>query len=194
MTTNLTGPTSPQYTLEDSLTGLKITWQGKKDWGRFSSAAFTILINLFVAGVILWYADIDDYRVIVSQTATLILIILMGAYVIYRIVRKTRELMAALLDHEIIQIDNQTLTIERSGFLNIDRELVYPADKIQSIRASTSGFPHGLYPVFTVGGDALTRYRLGVDQVFCRGINADDAGVLLGKIHARFPQYRDVKS
>ena len=56
-----------------------------------------------------------------------------------------------------------------------------------------TGVTRGLYPVFSVGGDALTRYRLGVDQVFCRGINEADAAVVLGRIHERFPHYRDIK-
>ena len=57
MTTDLTNSTTPLYTLEDNLTGLKITWQGKKDWGRFTSNAFSILLNLVVIGIILYYCQ-----------------------------------------------------------------------------------------------------------------------------------------
>jgi hypothetical protein len=193
MTTDLTDSTTPQYTLVDTLTGIEITWQGKKDWGRFASYAFSILLNLVVIGIILYYFSTGAYGELLSQTLTLVMVILLTVYMLYRLYRRLKDMTGALLAHEIIQINDQALTIRRSGFMNIQREVAYPADKIQSIRSMTSGVTRGLYPVFAVGGDTLTRYQLGVDQVFCRGIDETDAAVVLGKIHARFPHYRYVK-
>ena len=194
MTTNLTNSTTPLYSLEDSLTGLKITWQGKKDWGRFASNAFSILINLVVIGIILYYASTGAYGELLSQTLTFVMIILLTAYILYRLYRRLKDMTAALLAHEVIQIDNLSLTIRRSGFMNIQREVAYPADKIQCIRSLNTGITRGLYPVFSVGGDALTRYRLGLDQVFCRGITGADAAAVLTRIHERFPRFRDIQA
>jgi hypothetical protein len=193
MTTDLTDSTTPQYTLVDTLTGIEITWQGKKDWGRFASYAFSILLNLVVIGIILYYFSTGAYGELLSQTLTLVMVILLTVYMLYRLYRRLKDMTGALLAHEIIQIDDQALTIRRSGFMNIQREVAYPADKIQSIRSMTSGVTRGLYPVFAVGGDALTRYQLGVDQVFCRGIDETDAMTVLGRIHERFPHYRYLK-
>ena len=193
MTTDLTNSTTPLYTLEDNLTGLKISWQGKKDWGRFSTNAFQILLNLSVIGIIIYYARTGAYGELLSQTLSLVMVVLLGVYMLYRIFRRLKDMTGALLAQEIIQIDDQALTIRRSGFLNIQRAVAYPADKIQSIRSMNTGVTRGLYPVFSVGGDALTRYRLGVDQVFCRGISEADAAVILGRIHQRFPHYREIK-
>jgi hypothetical protein len=191
MTANLTGRATSKYVLENTPTGLKITWQGKKDWARFSSNALSILLNLIVIWAIVYYTDASILQESGARSATVILFILAGAYLIYRIFRRVKDLTGSLLDNEIITFDVQAMTIERTGWLNIKRQVTYPADKIQSIRSLNTGATRSLYPVFTVGGDALTRYRLGTDQVFCRGINATDAAELLGKIHARFPQYRD---
>jgi hypothetical protein len=193
MTTDLTDSTTPQYTLVDTLTGIEITWQGKKDWGRFASYAFSILLNLVVIGIILYYFSTGAYGELLSQTLTLVMVILLTVYMFYRLYRRLKDMTGALLAHEIIQINDQALTIRRSGFMNIQREVAYPADKIQSIRSMTSGVTRGLYPVFAVGGDALTRYQLGVDQVFCRGIDETDAMTVLGRIHERFPHYRYLK-
>jgi hypothetical protein len=194
MISDSTGSTYPQYTLDDSLTGLQITWQGKKDWGRFTSNAFSAFLILGVIGVILYYTSTGAYGELLSQTLTLVLVGLLSMYILYRLYRRLKDMTAALLAHEIIQIDDQTLTINRSGFMNIQREVAYPADQIQCIRSMHSGFAHGLYPVFRLGGDSLTRFRLGMDQVFCRGINQADAGIVLEKIYQRFPHFRDIKA
>jgi hypothetical protein len=193
MTADLAPSTTPQYTLVDTLTGIKITWQGKKDWGRFTSNAFSILLNLAVIGIILYTFITGAYGELLSQTLMRVMIILLAAYMLYRLYRRLKDMTGALLAHEIIQIDNQALTIRRSGFMNIQREVAYPADKIQSICSLSTGVTRSLYPVFSVGGDALTRYRLGVDQVFCRGISEADEEVILSRIHERFPNYRDIK-
>lgn len=194
MTTDLTNSTAPLYSLEDSLTGLKITWQGKKDWGRFASNAFSILINLVVIGIILYYFITGAYGELLSQTLILGMVVLLAAYMLYRLYRRLKDMTAALLAHEIIQIDDQALTIRRSGFINIQREVAYPADKIQCFRSLSTGVTRGLYPVFSVGGDALTRYRLGLDQVFCHGITEADAASVLTRIHERFPRFRDIQA
>jgi hypothetical protein len=191
----ITGTISPNHPiLENTRTGIKITWQGKKDWGRFGNTAFMILLHLIVIGILLYYFITGNYAVLFSQTLTLVMVFLLVAYMLYRIYRLLMDLTNALLAHETIQVDDQALTITRSGFMNIQREVAYPADKIRSISSTSSGHTHGLYPVFLASGDILTRNRLGTDEVFCRGISEVDAEKTLTKIHELFPRYQVVKA
>jgi hypothetical protein len=190
MITNTPPPTHP--ILEDTLNGIKITWQGKRDWNRFANNAFSVFLNLLVIGVIAYYAGMGFFSEMTAQTATLIMLVVLGAYMIYRIYRRMKDLTGALLNHEVIQIDSRAVTIMRSGFLNIEREVVYPAERITSIRTSVSAVNKYLFLNFAMGGDILTRFKLGRDQVFCLGISEADAKDVLEKIQARFPQYRDI--
>jgi hypothetical protein len=190
----ITDITQPRLTITDTINGIQITWQATKDWGRFANNAFSILLNLFVIGIIAYYIVTGSFDQLTSETATLVVLAVLTVYMLYRFYRRGREMIGAFLTHEVIQIDNQALTITRSGFMNIQREVAYPADRIQSIRSMASGYTRGLYPVFTLGGDALTRFRLGMDQVFCRGISESDAASTLARIHERFPRYQGIKA
>jgi hypothetical protein len=189
----LTDPTNSHFTLSDTLSGISITWQGQRDWSRFTGNALTILINLLAIGVIAYYTSVGAFGDMTTRIVTLFVLTFVGMYLLYRVYRRLQDLTGALLHHESIQIDDQAVTIERSGFLNMERKVAYPADRIQSIRSTTGGSNRSLFLSFKLGGDALTRYGLGNDQVFCRGISEADATTVLGKIHDRFPQYRDVK-
>jgi hypothetical protein len=190
MTTN---PITPQLSFEDTLNGLKITWQGKRDWNRVASNAFSVLVNLLAFGIIAYYAGMGFFSEVASQVLIWAIAALLSVYMIYRIYRRMKDLIGGLLGHEIIQIDDRAVEIERSGFLNIERQVTYPADKINSIRTTAIGVNSCFYLSFRMGGDFLTRSRLSTDQVFCRGISREDAEVILGKVYTRFPQYRDIK-
>ena len=119
---------------------------------------------------------------------------MLAAYLIYRIFRRVRELTRALLKDELIEVDGQAVTFTRSGFLNIERKVAYPADSIAAVRTTRLGSDRCLYLTFILGGAALTRFRISMDQVFCRGISESDAAATLARIHERFPQYRDIKA
>ena len=180
----ITDPFTQQFKIEATITGIQITWLGKREGNRIAGNALTILVNLLAVGVIAYYTGPGLFGDVTTQTVTLILLTIVGMYLLYRIYNRLKDLAAALMAHEIIKIDSQGVTIERSGFLNQEQRVVYPADKIASIRSTTGGKDQSLFLVLIVGEP----------QIFCRGINETDASTTLAKIQDRFPQYRDIKS
>jgi hypothetical protein len=177
-------PFTQQFKIEDTLTGIQITWLGKRDRSRVAGNALTILVNLLAVGVIAYYTGPGLFGDVTTRTVTLILLTIVGMYLLYRVYLRMKDLISILLNHEVIQIDSQAVTIERSGFLNQEQQVVYPADKIASIRSTASGNSRCLFLVFIVGEP----------QIFCRGISEANAAATLAKIHERFPHYRDIKS
>jgi hypothetical protein len=191
---NISSTPSPAHPfIEDTPTGIRITWQGRKDWGRFSSSSLTILVNLLAVGVIAYYTGPGAIGDTNTRIVTLILLTIVGMYLLYRVYNRVKDLTTALLDHEVIQVDAQGVTIEHSGFLNVERQVVHPADRIQSIGITTLGLNRCLFLSFKTGGKILTSYKPGIDPIFCRGISEADATAALAKIQERFPQYRDIK-
>jgi len=186
-------PSPDQPAIEDTLTGLRITWQGRKDWGRFTSNSLAILVNLLAVGVIAYYTGPGAIGDTTTRIVTLILLTIIGMYLLYRVYDRVKDLTTTLLNHEVIQVDAQGVTIERSGFLNVERQVVYPADKIQSIRITTLGLTRCLFLSIKTGGEILSRTKLGIDQLFCRDISDAGATATLAKIQERFPQYRDIE-
>ncbi|MGA9397557.1 MAG: hypothetical protein WBV22_04780 [Anaerolineaceae bacterium] len=189
----ITNPTTPQLTILDTLSGLQITWQGKKDWGRFFNSVFSLLYNLlFILLAVILYREGLFYMLSPFSLAGIVII----AVVVYsacRLIEVSLHLMDALLDREIIQIDARSLTIERSGFLNFERHVSIPAERIKNIKLGALGFPKSILVNLTKDGNFLSRFKLSGDVTFCRGISEADVTSVLGKIHERFPRYKDIK-
>jgi hypothetical protein len=179
----ITDPTTQQFKIEATMTGIRITWIGKREGSRIAGNAITILVNLLAVGVIAYYTGPGSFGDVTTRTVTLILLTIVGMYLLYRIYDRVKDLAATLLNHEVIQVDAQGVTIERSGFLHLQRQVVYTSDKIACIRSVASGNNQSLFLVLIVGEP----------QIFCRGISETDATATLAKIQERLPQYRDIK-
>ena len=190
----ITDPFTQQFTIEDMLGAIRITWQGKKDMGGILTAGIWFLYNLFLIGLLAYFIQAGGFNFGPSQEVTLIMFILFAVVIMRAMYKRVIRLMEVLLNHEVIQIDSLGVTVERSGFLNIENKVVYPAERISSIRIAITGYARSLGLNFAPGGGFLIRFKLGGNQTFCRGISEADAAAALAKIQERFPQYREIKS
>jgi hypothetical protein len=187
----ITESNTTQLTTLDTLNGIKITWQGKQDWVKFFSSALSILYYLAIFGMIIYFYLSANFGGI--PVLAVVITIAFLIYAIYYLFTRVMRLIEALLDHEVIQVEDKGVTIEKSGFLNIERQFVYPVEKIACIRMIAYGVTRSLGLTFASRGTIMTRLKLEGDCIFCRGISEADAVAMLGKIHERFPQYRVAK-
>lgn len=189
-----TDPTMKQLSIEDTFSGIKIIWQGKRNWRRIQANAITFVYYLFFIWLALnWYQK-GAFEGISLQAFLWFLVILLVVFVLYYMFKQAVRLLESLLDHELIQLDNRAVTIERSGFLNIKRQVVYPAERIRSIRLTASAVSSSLWIDFAPEVDRSTRIKLPAGTLFCRGIGETDATAVLGRIYERFPRYQEIKT
>jgi hypothetical protein len=115
-------------------------------------------------------------------------------YVLYK---KFLEAIEYVFDKEIIEIDEQSVRIERSGFLGLRARRVFLADNVKGIN-TTFSFPEKFnflsrlpFTSSNIGAFVIWHgHGMRPFYNFGRGVSQQDAQNLLDTIYRKFPKYR----
>jgi hypothetical protein len=180
-------------TIEETAQYLRITWQGKQDNFNAIRSGFIILVYI---GFAAWVSHLlQDMRLQGSEFSLASWIVL-GITVIYLLssaIWRAIHVMESLMDHEIITIDEQSISFVRNGPGRLKQRARIPAAQVKYIHQTISGFNRVVYLEPTTIGSLQSRFRPIALPAFCRGISETDATIILSRIHERFPHYRYVK-
>jgi hypothetical protein len=170
-----------------------MTWQGKRD--TFNAIRSSVIILVYIAfGT--WVSYL--LRDMQSQGRELSLAswIVLGVTIIYllsSLVWRVMHVFESLMNCDAITINEDSVSIVRSGLGGLCQRARIPAAHIKYICQTMAGFNRILYLELTFAGELSTRFKPIALPAFCRGIGEADATTLLEKIQTRYPQYRDMK-
>ena len=114
-------PVSSNFVVENSIDSIKVTIHGRKQWGWFLPSLFVFLANGFcflpILGLVL-VGVVQKYLPGIIQS--IVLIVFLSLYLsLYLLIlyRKFLEVIGYIFEKEAIEISEQSIKIERSGFL-----------------------------------------------------------------------------
>ena len=121
--------------VESSITSIKATIHQRKQWGWFSIALPEFLLNL------LWFLFLVLLLIVIFMQKYfifgIVLLFLFGLYLLY-LYSRAFETLKFLFDKETIEVDDQSITIERSGFLGLKRRKVFSAKNIKGLTVTST--------------------------------------------------------
>jgi hypothetical protein len=197
---------SNNLVIENSIDLIKVTIRGNKKWGWFLLSFITFIVNGFCILPILCLATISivqkflltqQYLSAALQVIVLVvvLILFMCLYLII-LYRKFPEAIEFLFDSEIIQISEQSISIERSGFLGFRTKKVFLAENIKGLVISSPiteqlGFLNRSPFVSTNIGAFMVWHGRGFKRFynFGRNVSQLDAQNLIATVYRKFPKY-----
>jgi hypothetical protein len=187
---------SENITMDDSLACLKITIKTQKRWSWFVLTASQWLIMSLCIFPIAGLGTISILKNYLPQNMMIIVWISVGALLLFLLYIKFVEVLEYVFDTEVIEIDNQSVRIEKYG-LGLKNRKEYPAENIKwivsmpslgGINLAMRRFPlaNSSLPAFMLWHHrGIKRYR-----TFGRAIDYADAQSILGRIYSKFPRYR----
>lgn len=170
---------------------------GAKKWGWFLPSLFVFLANGFcflpILGLVIT-SYVQKYLPEIIQG--LILLLLFGLY-LFILYKKSFETFEYIFDKETIEIDDQSIIVERSGFLGLRSRKVFLAENIKGITTSFSvseqfsflsrlPFTSSSIGAFMIwhGRGLRSFYNFGKD------VSQPEAQNLINTVYMRFPKYR----
>lgn len=195
-----TGSTSRNYVFEDLFNSIRITIQTNKRWGWFLPSLFIFVMNGFCALPILGLMLAGIAQKYLPKTALSLVLFLIVALFIYILYKKLLETLEHLFDKEVVEIDDYSIKIERSGFLGFKNRRTYLAESINGIALSFPlfeqfGFLNRLPLVSpkNIGSFVIwEKHKLKAISDFGRGISQEDAQTIIESVYRKFPKYRYV--
>jgi hypothetical protein len=189
--------TANNFTVENLIDSIRVTIQGRKKYGWFLLSLFPIVFIGFCGFPILGLSLIgvvQKYLPGILQGIVLLAFLVLFIYLLYK---KILEAVEYVFDKEVIEINEQSIKIERSGFLNIRIKKVYLAGKIKGLTTSFSvsdQFRFLTHLPFTSNsiGAFMVWHVHGIRPFynFGRGVSQSDAQNFIETVYRRFPKYR----
>ena len=187
------------FMVEIMIDSIKATIIGRRKWGWFFPSLFVSLFNGFcvlpLLGLFLMSAA-QKYLPGIIQI--IVLILLLGLYLIV-LYNKLLETLEYIFDKETIEINEQSIKIERSGFLGFRTRKVYFAGNIKGFTTSFSfserfSFLNRLPFTSSSLGGFLIWHGRGMRPFynFGKGVAQSDAQNLIDIVYRKYPQYRYV--
>jgi hypothetical protein len=193
---NQPNPLPENVVVENTITSIKITINSKKRWALFVLSIFPFAFVVLCAMPLLGLVVFSILQKNLPESMSIFILIILGVLALYLIYARFQDDLQLIFDKEVIEIDNQSITMENSG-LGIKSRKEYPADNIKKITMmfsfggttgalKRSAFANTNMPVFLMWHNhGLKRYRS-----FGRAIDIADAQNILETIYSRFPQYK----
>ena len=181
--------------VENSLASVKITINKKKRWGKFIILLIQLLLIIFFVFPVIRFLVETYLENHISEKLVLLVWIMIGGFLLYRIYQQIRAILDSVPDKEIIEINSQNVVIEKRGLgLKIKNE--FPAENIVKISAM---FPLGensmvnKRPLFIKSDTPMLVLwfdrKIKRYHTFGRTVDIKDAHQILEVIYSRFPQY-----
>jgi hypothetical protein len=186
--------TPNRIAIENPMGSIKITIHSRKKWGMFLFASipllFPVCILVIVFGLGLLYGLPQKDFPLEMKVG-----LLLGPWIfLYFIYLNFRGALKYVLDKEIIEIDDQGIRIEKSGFLNFKKKRSYHTEEIRGITSSFS--PNNFFGDLMRSPLGLPNYgafllwtEYGRDN-FGGGVSEAQAQGILDYICKKFPRYR----
>lgn len=189
--------TTGRLVVEDSIDSVKVTIHRHRKWGWFLPSFFVIVINGFcfmpISGLVLVGLS-QQYLPKMMQSVVLVLLLGLFLYILYT---KFLETLEYIFDKETIEIDDQSITIERSGFLGFRNRKVYWAEYVKGMTTSFSltdrlNFLNRLPFASSNIGAFMIWHGHGIVPFsnFGKGVSQAEAQKAMDAIYRRFPKYR----
>ncbi len=182
-----------KYSMEDSINGLTITYQGRKSWWH---VGILFVFGIFIALLLIYLiAELAPFFIMEQADPFLMLILLLGIVVFgFAIHQLFVSAVDALLDVEKVSINDRCIQIEKSGFKSIEKSKVITTDgKMcfftlrgleRSISFHRSRFISQLYNI-----GMLEAHNIHPMRCILRGISKQDSIAVLEGIKTKYPQY-----
>jgi hypothetical protein len=182
--------TKYQYTIEDTINGLTITYKGRKSWwitilylGLCCFVGY-VMIDLLFDLFFNPSGRSDPFIIILILFACLVFI-----FVIYQLLVTALD---ALFDTEKININDQGIRIDKSGFSSFERSKVISTNgKICFSRLNSGQIYINkskiIAQLFNLG--LLNTYIVNPMSCCLRGMSVNDSISVLEKIKTKYPQY-----
>ena len=182
--------------LDEQPASLRITINSQKRWGMFILSLFQWIFIGLCALPIIGLVSISILQKYLPTYLNIPIWIIVAGLALYLIYTKFQGALEYIFDKEIIEIDNQSVTIEKYGSSFKSRK-EYPADNIKKITAlfsfagtnmviRRSPFVNPNMPAFMMWHErGLKRFRS-----FGRSVDLADAQNILETIYSKFPQYK----
>lgn len=189
--------TASNFVVESLITSLKVTIHGRKKWGLFFLSLFVFLFYGFcfmpMLGLVI-ASNLQKYLPEIIQG--IVLLFLFGLY-LFILYKKSFETFEYIFDKEIVEIDDQSITVERSGFLGLKSRKVFLAENIKGITTSFSvpeqfNFLSRLPFTSSNIGAFMIWHGRGMRPFynFGKGVSQSEAQNLINTVYLKFPKYR----
>lgn len=185
------------FFVENSFSSIKATIRGHKKWGMFLLSlvrfVFIGLCGLPIMGFMLISYVNEHLPEIIQGIAPFVI----AGLLFYTLYKKFPETIEYIFDKETIDIDGQSITVERSGFLGFRTRKVFLAEKIKGMTTSlsileNSNFPNIIPSLSSSYGAFLIWHGRGLRPFYNFGyhVSQSDANNFIGQVYLKFPVYR----
>ena len=189
--------TASNFVVESSIASIKVTIHGSKKWGWFLPSLFIFLVNGFcflsILGLVV-ASYVQKYLPEVLQC--LVLLFLFGLY-LFILYKKSFETFEYIFNKETIEINDESITIERSGFPGLKNRKVFLAENIKGITTSFSvteqlNFLSRLPLLSSNIGAFMIWHSHGIRPFynFGKGVSQNEAQNFINMVYMKFPKYR----
>jgi hypothetical protein len=181
-----------QFTIDDSINGLVITYQRPRSW-QLPIYSFIVSAVLFL--FLTWaIAQMMTFFSSGAEPSTWIIMLIVVPVFLFTMLRTISTGLDSLLTTEKIQIDDQRVQVDKSGFQAMERNQTFTTNGKASFFLG-----RGIAKSLAVTGSKFLAqmYSIGMihsslnDPMHCflRGISQQDAIEVLEKIKVKFPHY-----
>ena len=188
---------SDNFVVENSFTSIKVTIRGRKKWGAFLPAFFVFLVQGFcflpVVGLLLFGFVQKNFSEAIQG------IISLSAFTLYLYIlyKKSLEAFEHIFDIETIEIDNDSISVEKSGFLGLKTKKVFLAENINGLFTSLHvseqfNFLNRVPFVSPKLSTFMIWHNRGLKQLYTFGDNVSqlEAEMFLETVYKKYPKYR----
>jgi hypothetical protein len=189
--------TSSNFVVDDSFSSIKVTIYGNPKWGLFLPSLFVFLAQTFCILPILGLALLGIVQKNFSEAIQSIIMFAAFGLYLYILYKKLLEIAEYASTQEIVEIDNQSITVEKSGFLFFKVRKTFLAENIKAITASfyiqeqfnflnRVPFASSSFGAFMIWQGRIFKpfYNFG------NNVAQSDAELFLESVYRKFPKYR----
>ena len=188
-------------TVEEGFASIRATIHGRKKWGLFAIS----LLSLILYAGLAW--PIVGVFLVMTAQQHLPFILQIPAYIavpalyLYLVYKKLQELATYLFDEEAVEIDEQSVLVEKSGWLGLRETRRFVAEDVSWISTLWSGFRKlnllsRILAMPSVRGAFLIRYGSSFGAVYNFGnrVSHSDADEFMATVYRRFPKYKYIET
>jgi hypothetical protein len=185
------------FVVESLISSIKVTIHGRKKWGWFLLSLFVFMANGFcllpILGIVI-ASYVRRYLPEIIQGIVLLLYFCLYFFILYK---NSFETFEYIFDKETIEIDDQSIIVERSGFLGLRSKRVFLAGNIKGM---TTSFPvskqFSLLTRLTFTSSSIGAFMIWHSRGlipfynFGKGVSQPEAQNLINTVYMKFPKYR----
>lgn len=187
---------SSNFVVEDSFSSIKATIYGNPKWGLFLPSLFVFLAQIFCILPIFGLTLLGIVQKNFPEAIQSMIMLVAFGLCLYILYKKFLEIAEYAATQEIVEIDNQSITIEKSGFLFFKIRKTFLAEDVRGITASfyiqeqfnflnRVPFAASRFGAFVIWQNRIFKpfYNFG------NNVAQSDAELFLESVYRKFPKY-----